>query len=91
VRTDGHADPEPVVEGDRAVVGYDEAAGTLALVSTSPTECPEVAVVHDGVESRRTAFSAAFHRDVPLDAWVLRPRAAAGERVPVLLSVHGGP
>jgi dipeptidyl aminopeptidase/acylaminoacyl peptidase len=107
VPTDGSAAPEPVVEGTRAVVGYDAAAGTLALISTSPTERPELSVVRDGVETRLTAFSAAFHRDVPpdapehlrvassgggeIDAWVLRPRAAAGERVPVLLSVHGGP
>ena len=107
VGLDGAVAPGPVVEGTRAVVGYDEAAGTLALVSTSPTERPELSVVRDGVETRLTTFSAAFHRDVPLDApehlrvaspgggevdvWVLRPRAPAGERAPVLLSVHGGP
>ena len=107
VSTDDSPASGPVVEGTRAVVGYDEAGGTLAFVTTSPTERPEVSVVRDGVETRLTAFSAAFHRDVPLDApehlrvpssgggeidvWVLRPRDAAGERVPVLLSVHGGP
>jgi dipeptidyl aminopeptidase/acylaminoacyl peptidase len=106
VRTDGSA-PEPVLGGTRAIVGYDEVAGTLAVVTTSPTERPEVAAVRDGVETRLTSFSAAFHRDVPgtepehlrvpspgggeIDAWLLRPRVAAGDRVPVLLSVHGGP
>ncbi|MDT7741802.1 MAG: hypothetical protein QOE59_880, partial [Actinomycetota bacterium] len=107
VRTDGSAAPEPVLGGTRAVVSYDEAAGTLAVVATSPTERPELAVVRDGVETRLTSFSAAFHRDVPveapehlrvaspgggeIDVWLLRPRVAAGDRVPVLLSVHGGP
>ena len=107
VDTDGSAAPEAVLDGERAIVGYDEAAGTLAVVSTSPTERPELAAVRDGVETRLTCLSAAFHRDVPgtapehlhvpspgggeIDVWVLRPRVAAGDRVPVLLSVHGGP
>jgi dipeptidyl aminopeptidase/acylaminoacyl peptidase len=97
----------PILDGTRAVVAYDEAAGTLALITTSPTERPELAVVRDGVETRLTSFSAAFHRDVPadepvhlsvpspgggeVDAWLLRPRTPTGDRVPLLLSVHGGP
>ncbi len=107
VAAHGGAEPEAVLGGTRAVVGYDEAAGTLAVVSTSPTERPELSAVRDGVETRLTSFSAAFHRDVPvpapehlraaspgggeIDVWVLRPRTQAGDRVPVLLSVHGGP
>jgi dipeptidyl aminopeptidase/acylaminoacyl peptidase len=107
VRADGSSLPGPVLGGTRAIVGYDEAAGTLAVVSTSPTERPELAVVRHGVETRLSSFSAAFHRDVPgtepehlrvpspgggeIDVWLLRPRVAVGDRVPVLLSVHGGP
>ncbi len=107
VSVDGGTEPGPVVGGTRAVVGYDEAAGTLAVVSTSPTERPELSVVRDGLETRLTAFSAGFHRDVPLDApehlraasagggeidvWVLRPRDAAGEPVPSCCPAHGGP
>jgi dipeptidyl aminopeptidase/acylaminoacyl peptidase len=107
VGTDGTVAPEPVLGGTRAVVGYDEAGGTLAVVATSPTERPELSVLRGGVERRLTSFSAAFHRDRPtaapehlrvpspgggeIDVWVLRPRTPAGDRVPVLLSVHGGP
>lgn len=107
VRTDGSAVPGPVLGGRRAIVGHDEAAGTLAVVSTSPTERPELSAVRGGVETRLTSLSAAFHRDVPgtepehlrvpspgggeIDVWLLRPRVATAERLPVLLSVHGGP
>jgi dipeptidyl aminopeptidase/acylaminoacyl peptidase len=107
VRADGSSVPGPVLGGTRAVVGYDEAGGTLAVVSTSPTERPELSAVRGGVETRLTSFSAAFHRDVPgtepehlrvpspgggeIDVWLLRPRVPAGDRMPVLLSVHGGP
>ncbi|MCD2194509.1 S9 family peptidase [Actinomycetospora endophytica] len=107
VRTDGSSVPGPVLGGTRAVVEYDEAAGTLAAVSTSPTERPELSAVRGGVETRLTSLSAAFHRDVPgavpehlrvpspgggeIDVWLLRPRVGAGDRVPVLVSVHGGP
>ncbi len=61
----------------------------------------------DGTERRLTRLSAAFHERVPVhppepftvaspagdgdvDAWIVRPAATAG-RVPVLLSIHGGP
>jgi len=107
VRADGSAAPQEVLGGTRVIVGYDEAAGTLAIVSTSPAERPELVAVRDGVETRLTSLSAAFHRDLPgtepehlrvdspgggeIDVWLLRPRVAAGDRVPVLLSVHGGP
>ncbi|MFC5063521.1 S9 family peptidase [Actinomycetospora atypica] len=99
--------PEPLLGGTRAIVAHDQAGGTLAVVCTSPTERPELSVVRDGRETRLTSFSAAFHRDLPagtpehlrvpspgggeIDAWLLRPAAGADDRVPLLLSVHGGP
>ncbi|GAA4849411.1 S9 family peptidase [Actinomycetospora corticicola] len=93
VPADGSAEPVEVVGGTRAIVGYDEAAGTLAILTTGPTTRPELAVVRDGRETTLSSFSAAFHRDLPvgepehlrvpssgggeIDAWLLRPRSPA--------------
>ncbi|GEL21748.1 peptidase S9 [Pseudonocardia sulfidoxydans NBRC 16205] len=61
----------------------------------------------DGSERRLTAVGDVFHAAVPpreperftvpstgggeIDAWLVRPAEPAGERAPVLLSIHGGP
>ncbi|MEJ2870918.1 S9 family peptidase [Actinomycetospora sp. OC33-EN08] len=111
VPADGSREPAERVGGTRAVVGYDEAGGTLALLVTDPGHRPELAVVRNGQETVLSAFSAAFHRDLPLaepehlrvpssgggeiDAWLLRPSTSAlagtDGRLPLLVSVHGGP
>ncbi|MDL5159929.1 S9 family peptidase [Actinomycetospora termitidis] len=111
VPADGSREPTEVLGGTRAIVGYDEAGGTLAVLTTTPTRRPELAVVRDGRETVLSSFSAAFHRDLPgaepehlrvpssgggeIDAWLLRPTSSVladtDGRLPLLLSVHGGP
>jgi len=89
VAADGSSLPERMVHGERAVDGYDVAAGTLAFAATTPTELPELFTVIDGTERRLTSFGASFHRAhsalpperfaVPspaggdIDAWIIRP------------------
>ncbi|GLZ56078.1 S9 family peptidase [Actinomycetospora sp. NBRC 106378] len=93
VPADGSGEPVEVLGGTRAIVGYDAAGDTLAVLTTGPTSRPELAVVRDGRETTLSSFSAAFHRDLPvdapehlrvpssgggeIDAWLLRPRSAA--------------
>ncbi len=93
VAADGSGQPECVVDGERAVVGYDIAGGTLAFVATSPTELPELFTVIDGTERRLTSLGVGFHRSHPalpperfrvassgggdIDAWIIRPASVA--------------
>jgi dipeptidyl aminopeptidase/acylaminoacyl peptidase len=110
VPSDGSAAPEPVLAGTRVVTGFDAAGDTLAFVSSTPTEPPELFVRDpDGTERRLTSLGAAFHAAVPavrpehftvpspagdgdVDAWLVRPTEVPdSERLPVLLSIHGGP
>ncbi|WP_433802073.1 S9 family peptidase [Actinomycetospora sp. CA-084318] len=111
VPADGSGTPTELLGGTRAIVGYDAVGDTLAILTTTPTSRPELAVVHGGRETTLSSFSAAFHRDLPLDApehlrvpssgggeidaWLLRPRTPAladtDGRLPLLVSVHGGP
>ncbi|MDN5749998.1 MAG: S9 family peptidase [Pseudonocardia sp.] len=102
VPADGSGAPEPVLGGTRAVTAVDAAGGTLAFVASTTTARPELFVRDtDGRERQLTRLGAAFHAAVDVhepehftvdgvDAWVVRP-AATGGRVPVLLSIHGGP
>ena len=87
------APPERMVDGERAVGGYDLAGGTLAFTATSPTELPELFTVIDGNERRLTSLGAGFHRTHPaqaperfsvtspgggeVDAWIIRPAGLA--------------
>jgi len=87
VRRDGTA--EVVVGGDRQVLGFDAAAGTLAFVATSATRPSELFAVVDGEERQLTHLADPFlrGRDVPaperftatsadgteVEAWFLRP------------------
>ena len=89
VASDGSREPERMVQGERAIGGYDLAGGTLAFVATSPTELPELFTVIDGTERRLTSLGAQFHRSHPalpperftvsspgggdIDAWIIRP------------------
>ena len=104
VRRDGSH--EVVVGGDRQVIGFDQAGGTLAFVASTAVHPTELFVVVDGTERRVTRFGDAFVRaHVPVaperfvatsadgtevEAWFLRPAGATG-LVPTLLFIHGGP
>jgi dipeptidyl aminopeptidase/acylaminoacyl peptidase len=94
VAADGSSAPQRMVDGERAVDGYDVAADTVAFVATSPTELPELFTVIDETERRLTSFGASFSRSHPalpperftvpspaggdIDAWIIRPAGLVG-------------
>jgi len=104
VAADGTGSPEPVVQGELRVTGYDAAGGTIAYTATTGTRPSELYV--DG--RRLTEFTGAFTEAAALgeperftatsgdgteiDSWILRPPGFDPERrYPVLLTIHGGP
>ena len=87
VRRDGTT--EVVVGGDRQVVGFDAAAGTLAFVATDATSPTELFALVDGEERRLTRLGEPFLREhevaaperftatstdgTEVEAWFVRP------------------
>ncbi len=107
VATDLSGDVELLIGGTRAVNGFDVAGGTIAFVASTPSALPELFVLRDGGERQLTSLGSAFHGTVAsrvpehftvpspagdgdVDGWLILPEGA-DERVPVLLSIHGGP
>ena len=96
-----------LLTGDRHVIGFDKAGGTLAAVVSTPTALPELVVVDADGERALTSFGAAFHAAVgvhaperfvavssdghEVEAWLMRPSGAVSGRRPLLLNIHGGP
>ncbi|HJT36908.1 MAG TPA: S9 family peptidase, partial [Actinomycetota bacterium] len=104
VGSTGAGKPEPVVEGDRWITGFDIAGGTLAVTISDPTHLAELFVnerrLSDASDefTRARAFSDperffATSRDgTEVEAWIMRPVGFdPGARYPVLLNIHGGP
>jgi dipeptidyl aminopeptidase/acylaminoacyl peptidase len=104
VAVDGSAGPEPLLEGDHMLLGYDAVGGRIAHVRTVPTALPELYVG----ERRLTEFGRAFAERIDLpgperftatspdgsevEAWVVRPAGfEEGRKYPLLLNIHGGP
>jgi dipeptidyl aminopeptidase/acylaminoacyl peptidase len=71
VATDGTRRPEIVVDGQRQVVDFDFAAGTLAFSATAPTRPAELFARVDGRERQLTDFARAFREGRTL----VEPRA----------------
>lgn len=99
-------DVEVVVGGHRMVTGFDADADGRRLVwtATHPTDPGELWVLEDGEPRVLTDHNAAlreellpvehftFERDgVEIDAWAVLPAASDGDRVPLLVNIHGGP
>jgi dipeptidyl aminopeptidase/acylaminoacyl peptidase len=104
VPADGSGPPEPVLDGERVVSGFDLRNGTLVHAQTTATAPTEVYVgdraltevgraFADGrelVEPER--FTAVSEDGTEVDAWIVQPVGFdAGTRYPTLLSIHGGP
>jgi dipeptidyl aminopeptidase/acylaminoacyl peptidase len=104
VPADAAARPEPVVDGELLVTGYDAAAGSVVHTAATPGAPAEL--FHD--ERRLTEVTRAFAEGraiveperftavsadgTEVEAWALRPVGfEPGRRYPVLLNVHGGP
>lgn len=90
-------EPEIVLKGTRAIRGFDAVHDTIAFVASTPTEPGELFVRDpDGTERRLTHLGTGVPAAIApepftvdgVDAWIVRP---PGERLPVLLSIHGGP
>ncbi len=104
VRADGAVHPEPVVDGEASVTGYDCVGGTIvhsAITPASPAElyCGErrlTDVTRPFCEAREVAeperFRAVSADGAEIEAWVMRPVGfEPGRSYPVLLNIHGGP
>jgi dipeptidyl aminopeptidase/acylaminoacyl peptidase len=89
IAADGSGKPELVVGGDRQLLSFDAAAGTIAYAATTPTTLPELFVLVDGQERQLThvgerfcsgrepvppeRFTAASADGSEVEAWIMRP------------------
>ncbi len=104
VRADGSTAPEPVLDGELWVNGFDAVDSVVVHTQTTPTVPTELfrggrrltEVTRAFTEGRELAaperFTAASADGAEVDAWIVRPVGfEPGRRYPVLLSIHGGP
>jgi dipeptidyl aminopeptidase/acylaminoacyl peptidase len=104
VPADGSGKPEPVLEAEHYVGGYDQRAGVLVHASSTATRpyelfCGERALTEVASAfaagrslSRAERFTATSKDGSLVDAWLMRPPDFdASNKYPVLLSIHGGP
>jgi dipeptidyl aminopeptidase/acylaminoacyl peptidase len=104
VPADGSAAPEPVLDGERVVTGFDLQNGTLVHSQTTPTALAELyagdrpltEVGRAFAEGRELLqperFRGVSEDGTEVDAWVVRPPGFdPSKRYPTLLTIHGGP
>jgi dipeptidyl aminopeptidase/acylaminoacyl peptidase len=104
VAADGTSEPEPIVEGELRVTGYDTAAGALAYTATTAARPSELyaggqrltefaqAFAEAAALAEPQRFTATSPDGTEVDAWILRPPGFDPDRrYPVLLTIHGGP
>ena len=96
VAADGSGKPELVLGGDRQVLSFDAAGGTIAYSTTTPVTLPELFVLIDGQERQLTRFGEGFCSGRELvaperftatssdgsevEAWVIRPAGLVDDR-----------
>lgn len=101
---DGAGKPEPVIEGDLWVTGYDVREGVAVHTTTTPDMPAELhvgqaRVTHVGegftsevAASRPERYIATSKDGSEVECWIMRPYGfEEGRRYPVLLNIHGGP
>jgi dipeptidyl aminopeptidase/acylaminoacyl peptidase len=104
VAADGSAEPEPVLEGDLWLTGFDWAGGQAVHAATTPTSMPEIFSGEKQLSDVSSALSSSVELSEPerftavsadgseVEAWLIRPAGfEEGKRYPVLLNIHGGP
>ncbi|MGH2933332.1 MAG: prolyl oligopeptidase family serine peptidase [Gaiellaceae bacterium] len=100
VAADGSSAPELLLGGERVIPSWDVREGQLAFAASTHTTFRELYVgerkVTDVTGDRAALdaerFTAISKDGTEVDAWLVRPDGfEAGERYPVVLSVHGGP
>lgn len=99
-------DTEVRIGGDRTVTGVDGDGDRLVFTATHPTDPgelwvagpgggdPEVVTDHNAQLRERLlpVEHIVFERDgAEVDAWLVLPDADAGDAVPLLVNIHGGP
>ena len=104
VPADGSAEPQPVLDGDVWLTGFDWAGGQAVHTATTATSPPEVFSGEKQLSDVSSAFRSSVELSEPerftavsadgseVEAWLMRPAGfEEGQRYPVLLSIHGGP
>ncbi len=104
VAADGSGAPDPVVEGDLVLTGFDAVDGQVVHSATTLTSLSELYagdrrltdVGRAFVEGREIVEAERFTAVAPdgaeVDAWIIRPAGfEPGARYPTLLNIHGGP
>jgi dipeptidyl aminopeptidase/acylaminoacyl peptidase len=104
VRADGAGAPEPVVDGELWVTGFDCVGERIVHSATTPTSpaelyCGERRLTEltraftEGLElAKPERFTAVSADGAEIEAWLIRPVGLEpGRRYPVLLNIHGGP
>jgi dipeptidyl aminopeptidase/acylaminoacyl peptidase len=97
--------PQPVLSGERQVLGYAAAGGVVVATVADPANPGELVAVRGAAERQLTAFGAELGErgeirplveltttapdGYPVHGWVVRPDGPGPH--PVLLAVHGGP
>lgn len=97
-------DTEVVVGGAQTVTGFDTDGQRVVYTSTHPTDPGELWLLEGGEARVLTAHNEAlrehllpvehftFVRDgAEIDAWMVLPDEDAGDDVPLLVNIHGGP
>lgn len=104
VRADGSTAPEPVLDGEFVLAGYDAAEGHIVHALSTPTSLAELYsrdrkltdVGKAFPEGRQLTaperFTAISPDGAEVEAWIMRPAGLEqGSKYPVLLNIHGGP
>jgi dipeptidyl aminopeptidase/acylaminoacyl peptidase len=104
VRAGGAGAPEPVVDGELWVTGFDCVGERIVHSATTPTSpaelyCGERRLTEltraftEGLElAKPERFTAVSADGAEIEAWLIRPVGLEpGRRYPVLLNIHGGP
>ena len=104
VRADGSALPEPVVDGELSIAGFDCVGGQIVHAASLPTTPSELYLGDTRLTEVTTPFTSGRELAEPerftavsadgseVEAWLMRPLGFdASRRYPVLLNVHGGP
>jgi dipeptidyl aminopeptidase/acylaminoacyl peptidase len=104
VPADGSGKPEPMVEGELSVMGWDVASGQVVHAASTATELSELFASDRGltrvggqfIEVRELArperFTATSKDGSEVEAWIMRPVGFdEGRRYPMLFNIHGGP
>lgn len=98
---------DAVVYGTSVITSFDEANGTLAFVKATPHSTGDLFLKSDGNTAQLSNHNAELFSEISLstpdsfiykgadgwdiEGWILPPTDTTGEKVPVVVEIHGGP